>query len=213
MPSVTFIIPTIGRESLEKALQSLYNQTITDWKAIVVFDGLEPNISTTDERVTITKCEKAGTSEVVNGIEKPNGAGNVRNFGIKMADTEWIAFLDDDDTLAHTYLECLYNEINLCYNVDVVIFRMVHPEYGVLPKVSSTHFQKYEVGISFAIKRTIFNDELKFISSHDEDYVLLCNIRDKGYKIVMSPYVKYFVYGFNHKEVYEEKGRRMVINR
>jgi len=213
MSIVTFIIPTIGRESLEKALQSLYNQTITDWKAIVIFDGLEPNITTNDERVTITKCEKAGTSEVVNGIEKPNGAGNVRNFGIKMADTEWIAFLDDDDTLAHTYLECLYNEIHLCYNVDVVIFRMVHPEYGVLPKVSSTHFQKYEVGISFAVKRKIFNDELMFISSHDEDYVLLCNIRDKGHKIVMSPYVKYFVYDFNHKEVYEEKGRRVVINR
>lgn len=213
MTLVTFIIPTIGRDTLQRSLQSLYAQTNRDWKAIVIFDGIDPNIVASDERVTITSCEKAGTCEVVNGVEKPNGAGHVRNFGIKMCATEWIAFLDDDDTLAHTYVDTLLNEIHLCYRVDMVIFRMLHPEYGVLPKISSTQFQKYEVGISFAIKRHIFEDGLQFTSSHDEDYSLLCDIREKGYKIVMSPYVKYFVHDVNHTEQYHEQGRRMIINR
>jgi len=162
--------------------------------------------------VTLIQCEKAGTSEMVNGIEKANGAGYVRNVGIEKTDTEWVAFLDDDDTLAHTYIETLYNEIYLCHNVDAVIFRMLHPEYGILPKISSTHFQKYEVGISFAIKRCIFGGQISFVSGHDEDYTFLCSIRDNGHKIVMSPYVKYFVHNAHHSERIEDKGRRIVIN-
>jgi len=213
MTLVTFIIPTIGRDSLIQSITSLQNQTNQNWKAIVIFDGIEPTISIDDKRITITQCDKSGTSEIVNGLTKSNGAGNVRNFGIKMCETEWIAFLDDDDTLAHTYLETLFNEIDLCYNVDVVIFRMTHPEYGVLPKVSSINFHQYEVGISFAIKRKIFSNDICFESSHDEDYNLLCKIRDRGHKMVMSPYVKYFVYGVNRQEVHPEKGRRIVINR
>lgn len=212
MAVVTFIIPTIGRISLKKALNSLYMQTIQEWKAIVIFDGLNPNITINDDRVSILTCEKLGTKETINGIEKANGAGHVRNFGIQHCETEWIAFLDDDDTLAHTYLETLYNEINLCFNVDAVIFRMFHPEYGVLPKVESTHFQKYEVGISFAIKKKIFDNGICFISGHDEDYTFLCNISDNNHKICMSPYVKYFVNNANHTEMFPEKGRRMVLN-
>lgn len=213
MDRVTFVIPTIGRDSLSLALQSLYNQTVHNWKAIVVFDGIQPTISSNDERVRIVKCEKAGTSDIVNGEVKSNGAGHVRNFGIELCDTEWIAFLDDDDTLAHTYLETLYNEIHLCYNVNVVIFRMLHPEYGILPKISSVHFQKYEVGISFAMKKSVFDSGCRFESSHDEDYNLLCYIRDRSYKMVMSPYIKYFVHNANHTERHPEKGSRIVINR
>lgn len=212
MSSVTFIIPTIGRETLSRALESLYRQSVSTWKAIIVFDGISPNIEVTDPRVTITRCDKSGTSEIVNGIEKANGAGYVRNFGIARAETEWIAFLDDDDTLAYTYLENLHNEIHLCHNVDVVIFRMLHPDYGVLPKPSSTHFQKYEVGISFAIKRSIVGDNVRFVSGHDEDYIFLCSARENGHKIVMSPYVKYFVHNVGHSEKVEDMGRRMVIN-
>tara|TARA_B100000242_G_C42929238_1_gene430977 strand:+ start:207 stop:857 length:651 start_codon:yes stop_codon:yes gene_type:complete len=212
MSIVTFIIPTIGRSSLNDALNSLYKQTIQDWKAIVIFDGLSPNITINDERVSILTCEKLGTKEMINGIEKANGAGRVRNFGIQHCNTEWVAFLDDDDTLAHTYLETLYNEIHLCFNVDAVIFRMYHPDYGVLPKVESTHFQKYEVGISFAIKKKVFDQGICFVSGHDEDYVFLCNVYDNKYKICMSPYVKYFVNNANHTEIFPKKGRRMILN-
>ena len=41
MTLVTFIIPTIGRDSLQMAINSLYQQTIWDWKAIIIFDGIE----------------------------------------------------------------------------------------------------------------------------------------------------------------------------
>ena len=39
--SITFIIPTIGRNTLEKAIQSIENQSINEWKIIVIFDGIK----------------------------------------------------------------------------------------------------------------------------------------------------------------------------
>ena len=213
MNIVTFIIPTIGRDSLKTALNSLYNQSMPNWKAIVIFDGIEPNIVPNDSRIKIiTTGNKLGISENVNGENKTNGAGYVRNYGIQLCDTEWIAFLDDDDTIAYNYLETFYNEIHLIYDADVIIFRMKHPEYGVLPKLNSTNFIKYEVGISFAIKTKIFQeDKNTFKASHSEDYTLLNELRDKNYRIVLSPYVKYFVNNNSHCDIYHEKGRRFIV--
>ena len=39
-----------------------------------------------------------------------NNAGNVRNYGMSFVETEWIAFLDDDDIIADDYLEKFYEE-------------------------------------------------------------------------------------------------------
>lgn len=70
MNIVTFIIPTIGRASLKTALNSLYNQSIPNWKAIVIFDGIESNIVPNDSRIKIiTTGNKLGISENVNGEE------------------------------------------------------------------------------------------------------------------------------------------------
>ena len=215
MTLVTFIIPTIGRKTLLRALESLYKQTVWDWKAVVVFDGMEPTIEVADPRVTVLTCEKKGTHELVNGEQKPNGAGEVRNFGIRnKCDTEWVGFLDDDDTLAHTYLETFYNELKNVYNPDVVLFRMrrEHETDVVLPKPEHVSLVRYWVGISFLAKRSVFNDGNWFISSHDEDFNLLERIQTQGYKLVMSPYIKYFVDNHGRAERDGVVGRRIIIN-
>ena len=213
MTLVTFIIPTIGRDSLLRALESLFKQTVWDGKAIVIFDGIEPTITVADPRVTLITCEKKGITDVtVSGDQRNNGAGNVRNYGIKKCNTEWVAFLDDDDTLAHTYIETFYNELNVTYNPSVVLFRMRHPEHGVVPNPSTVRLDLYQVGISFIVKRKIFKEGITFIPSHIEDFNLLDRIRNEGYKIVMSPYVKYFVDNYEHTEIDPIKGRRIIIN-
>ena len=38
---ITFIIPTIGRETLKNSIDSLINQTDHDWNAIIIFDGIK----------------------------------------------------------------------------------------------------------------------------------------------------------------------------
>lgn len=82
------------------------NQTITNWKAIVIFDGIKPNIYETDPRITIIKTPiKLGQGY--------NSAGLVRNYGIKFANTEWVAFVDDDDSITPNYVESFLSELYL----------------------------------------------------------------------------------------------------
>jgi glycosyltransferase involved in cell wall biosynthesis len=105
--SITFIIPTIGRNTLENSINSLKNQTIKDWNAIIIFDGIISNIDINyinDNRIKILECDKKGINI--------NSAGEVRNYGINYVKSKWIAFLDDDDIIEDDYVETFINEIN-----------------------------------------------------------------------------------------------------
>jgi len=90
-PLVTVIIPTYNRAHLlNRAIRSVLSQTFQDWELIVVDDGSTDN-----------------TEEIVKGFSdsrlhyirhKVNcGAPAARNTGIKMAQGDYIAFLDSDD--------------------------------------------------------------------------------------------------------------------
>ena len=205
MPKVTFIIPTIGRESLQASVQCLLNQTVDEWLAIIIFDGIEPNFECDDPRITIVSAPKLG--------EGKNSAGSVRNHGIAMATTEWIAFLDDDDKISNNYTECLLSESHIFSKQDLIIFRMKWDKFDgqLLPRKEQTMYAYCEVGISFAFKKHIFDSGIQFIPSHVEDFKLLEMVREKGYKMMISPHVKYFV-RTDAEENYPIKGRRGFIN-
>ena len=182
IPTVTFIIPTIGRETLKNTLQSLKNQTHTNWKAIVIFDGIKPNIEENDPRINIIQIEKKG---------RLNYAGRVRNIGILEVNTEWVAFVDDDDTITENYLEIFENEVDV--DLDVIIFRMLRG-YEILPPLEHLDFVKNFVGISFCVKTRLFKNEyLWFNESATEDYDLLDLFRSKGKKIKLSKKITYLV--------------------
>ena len=203
---ITFIIPTIGRPTLIKAIESIENQTNDNWKAIVVFDGIEPTISISNPKISVIKTETAG----VGG----NGAANVRNYGIKHAESEWIGFLDDDDTIANDYVETLNNELTAYPFVDVIIFRMHRPIHQpvILPQLETSDFHPNEVGISFAFKKKIFDEGITMTPSSGEDFTYLSTMRDKKYCIMISPFVKYFVHGNDDKNIVSQIGNRVIIN-
>lgn len=205
---ITFIIPTLGKESLSKAIESLENQTNKDWKAIVIFDGLKPNIEINNPKITVLDIEKKG----VGG----NGAGGVRNHGMSYVDSEWIAFLDDDDTIAPDYVETFNKEIGEYPYVDVVIFRMYRYNWepNVIPFLETTDtFHANEVGISFALKTEIFKSGLKFESSSGEDFMYLTTMKDNGKCIMISPHIKYFVHGKTDENKINILGTRVFNNK
>ena len=41
MNKITFIIPTIGRDTLSNTIKSLEEQTNQNWNAIIIFDGIK----------------------------------------------------------------------------------------------------------------------------------------------------------------------------
>lgn len=200
---ITFIIPTIGRNTLSNTINSLINQTNSFWKAIVIFDGIIPTYETDDQRIQILQCEKLG--------EGVNRAGFVRNYGMNFVDTEWIGFVDDDDTLSPNYVEQLIKETNQFNTIDIIIFRMFNQENNtILPQLETDNFYEAQVGISFAIKKKIFDQGCQFIASGTEDYSYLENAKNDGHKIMISPYITYFVRN-NDYSIYKIVGNRVFI--
>jgi len=210
MSKITFIIPSIGRETLNETIESLEKQTNSDWNAIIVFDGCPPTYETNDPRIRIMQIEKIGQAEL-------SAAGLVRNAAIRQVETEWIAFVDDDDTLAHNYVETFYQESAAEPDMDVIIFRMTHYG-GVVPFLSTDTFYQGSVGISFAMRLSIFQSGIEFIPGGTEDYCILDRIRERNYKMMISPFVRYFIrkqISQEEKECYAANhvvGNRVFIN-
>ena len=186
---ITFIIPTIGRDTLSKTLDCLINQSNPNWKAIVIFDGISSTIQNTDPRSRIIESTKLG--------QNYNSAGLVRNYGITFADTEWVAFVDDDDSLSTNYVDIFIKESSAYTLADIIIFRMEGCPGCIIPTLSTETFYYCQVGISFAVKKKIFDEGYIFIPSIAEDFCYLDEARNKKYNIMISPYVTYFVRNYN----------------
>ena len=219
MNNITFIIPTIGRTTLIRTIESLLYQSVKNWNAIIIFDGVKSTIDNIkDNRIKILEIEKTG-----NNI---NGSGFVRNIGIKIVNTKWIAFLDDDDTISQDYIETFYNELNLYPFLDVLIFRMVidnefqedncieeNNNIQIIPNLHTDNFYLCDVGISFIIKKEIFDNKLEFTQDGTEDFSLLDKIRNNGYKMIISLYIKYFIksYAYNIENIIKVSDKNRVF--
>jgi hypothetical protein len=188
---VTFILPTIQRPSLQRAITSLQQQTCRAWKAIILFDGCQPMVnilpSLKDPRLMFASIVKTGTVSAVH-----SKAGYVRNVGLHWVQTPWVGFLDDDDRLAPDYVERLQEECHITPTADLIVFKM-NDKKLILPPPSSTQLVKNEVGISFAYRSSLIQEGFRFVSSEHEDYHLVHAIYRAGKQVVLSPYVTYVV--------------------
>jgi len=84
----SIILPTYNRkEYFKNALDSILNQENENWELIIINDGKIDlkDIIPEDKRIKYIKNEKT------------IGAPASRNIGIKLAKSEIIAYLDDDD--------------------------------------------------------------------------------------------------------------------
>lgn len=91
-PSISVVIPVYNRTwELQRALQSLADQTFRDFEVIVCDDG-----STVDVRSVVDSF--AGSLRIgYRRIENSGGPARPRNVAASMASGDWISFLDSDD--------------------------------------------------------------------------------------------------------------------
>ena len=112
LPLVSIVIPSYNHAKfIGKALKSVIEQTFTNWEAIIV-----DNHSTDDTEKILSKFNDNRIKYL-----KINNNGIIaksRNFGIKEAKGEWIAFLDSDDWWTKDKLEICFKDIN--ENVDFI---------------------------------------------------------------------------------------------
>lgn len=198
---IGFVIPSIGRETLKHSLQSLLNQTDSDWKCWVGFDGkseseIDKSILVDDDRITyLYFSEKQGQSA------HHGNAGLVRNSIISHItdDCEWVGFLDDDDTVSKFYVEILKREIQKQF-FDCCVFRMRYDSENikVLPPFNMNEIVQNFVGISFAVNKKFLDDnDLKFENNNAEDFLMLKKIQGNG-KVYISSHVCYNVNGHSY---------------
>jgi glycosyltransferase involved in cell wall biosynthesis len=197
-PLVSFVIPSVGRATLARSLDSLADQSDADFEAVLVLDGIPRGDVEARMGRSLSDPAWAGWLRVLE-TEKVgwrNCAGEVRNRAFPHCGGHFVAFLDDDDTLHRDYVRWLREEADVgAHPADVVIFRMWNGA-RVLPPPDTTDFKMCEVGISFAVRRALIGDgdgQILFQASTVEDYMLLDRLRVAGRRIVLAGAVAYFV--------------------
>ena len=150
MPKISVIVPVYNVEKyLRRCLESIKNQTFTDWQAICVNDGSPDNsaqilqeFANADARFVIVNKENGGLSDA-------------RNVGMQYATGDYVLFVDSDDFIHPQTLEIAYS-LALQNETDIVSFtydRIYRPQLMIRHKlkldtdnvVPKRFYKKYDI--------------------------------------------------------------------
>ncbi len=118
-PKISIIVPVYNVEKyIRRCLDSIKEQTFTDWECICVDDGSPDNSG----RICDEYAKKDSRFVVIH--KKNGGVSSARNSGLNVAKGEWISFIDSDDWIEkETYESVIKVAENNC--VDLVQFGIV----------------------------------------------------------------------------------------
>jgi len=142
MPFFSVIIPSYNRASiLPRAIQSVLNQSFSDWELLIVDDGSSDNTfetikhHTIDNRIHYYKQENKGVCAA-------------RNYGAEKASGKYLLFLDSDDYVTTDWLQDFYIEVQKS-DAEVVCCNA---------KTNSTEVVDYEAFLAgnFTVKKDLF---------------------------------------------------------
>ena len=121
MSWVTVIVPVYNMERyVDRCIESVVQQTDGDFSLLLIVDGA------TDRSLERCLAWAERDARIVVVQKRNEGLGETRNLGVRMADTEYVTFLDADDWWSPDYLETMRagteegrNDIVLC-DIDFV---------------------------------------------------------------------------------------------
>ena len=184
---VSVIVPVYNVEKyIEKCLSSLVNQTLRDIEIIVVNDGSPDN-----SQKIIDKYAKK-YSNIKSFTKKNGGLSDARNFGLKYASCEYIAFVDSDDYVKLDMYEKMYDKAKE-NNFDMVVCDIDYLYPDKTLRVSSgleddtTNIKDVYLNIHPAAWNKIFKKEL-----FENDVYFKKNVwfEDVEFIYRMLPYIK-----------------------
>lgn len=194
---ISVIIPVYNTnpEFLQKAINSVLNQTYKNIEVIIVNDG-----STDNNTLNFLKTLDNKNINIINQENK--GLGGARNTGINSATGDYIGFLDADDWLDKNFYEVLFN---LCENNDADIacgmltratkFRKIKMEYfkdGIYSNFSDKMGNISNGSVCSKLFRKSLFENVRFIEHiYWEDNPVLVELLLKSNKVAFTTKVRY----------------------
>lgn len=199
---LTVVIPVFnGEKYIERSVNSVLNQTII-CEIIIINDG------STDGTGYV--CKKICKSHKnIKYIEIPNrGVSNARNVGINYCETEYISFLDCDDTYESDFAELMLDriikeksEVSYCNRNNIENYRVRKNKIRYSKNKLLINYLKNKTAPQtncWVIKKNFLEkNEIKFLTdiSTGEDIIFFSSLLLKKPKIsyVQNELVNYYV--------------------
>jgi glycosyltransferase involved in cell wall biosynthesis len=152
-PKVSVVIPTYDRAvKVQRAIECVLVQTVTDLEVIVVDDG-------SSDGTGQVLAEKFG-KRIRYYAQSNQGVSVARNRGVEEARGEWIAFLDSDDLWEKDKLESQFEALErfspqcgACYT-DTQLFN--YPETRTLFQLAENNYaHKGPIGVNSEVLRLL----------------------------------------------------------
>ena len=119
---ISVILPVYNSEKyIKKSVESVLNQTFTDFELIIVNDG------STDDTINILNSFSDSRIKIINQTNQ--GPGAARNNALDIAKGDYIMFLDSDDWYSDDCLDTAFSEITK-YDADMTFFQMINYNNG-----------------------------------------------------------------------------------
>jgi len=117
-PLVSIIIPTYNRTAIiVRTLDSLLEQTYSNWECLVVDDGSEDSTESTINKYTLKDSRFRFFKRPYNRLK---GANACRNYGFELSKGDYIIWFDSDDIMHPNFLESQIENLekhNLNYSI------------------------------------------------------------------------------------------------
>lgn len=195
MPDVSIIVPIYNTEKyLKRCINSILSQSFKDFELLLIDDG------STDGSLQIMKEYEEYDKRVRIFSNKNQGPALTRNFGIDMAKSDYLMFIDSDDYIDQGYLADYFNAVSQS-NVDIAIGgykRVIGEKTTYTLRLKQGEFSKYVVTgpVCRIIKKEFLNDNnIRFLdtnSSEDVYFNLMIYNKTEKIKIIDNVGYNYF---------------------
>jgi glycosyltransferase involved in cell wall biosynthesis len=191
LTTIDVLIPSLGRNSLNTSLESVYGQTLKPARVIVVDDSKSQDIRAQDFSFPVSVLKTGGRK----------GPSVARNLGVCNSTADWVALLDDDDKWSADHLELL-NSFALNATCDIAISSAIvgglirpkaildsskHPLIQIYGDSSGRSTKFFLPTPGMLIKRKVFETVCFDESMKErEDLLFLADVFSAGFRISQS---------------------------
>lgn len=153
---ISVIIPSYkGSDTIYRALSSLEKQSFHDFEVIVVDDNGEGSSEQVNTKRIVTSFETKLDIKYITHKNNKNGAV-ARNTGVKVANGEYVAFLDDDDIYLEKRLENAYHYLENKKYIDIYFCAVLIERNGKLAGIITPQVFNDDINRTLLFNTSVF---------------------------------------------------------